>query len=104
MKNVMSIAAGLAVGYFLYQYLKSNSAGKTAGRLQRSAADKKLAGVCGGIAAFLGVDSTIVRLAWALLACGWGTGVLAYIICAVIMPEEGAEAGEPVKECVPQEK
>ena len=43
-----------------------------------------------GIAAFVGdgVDPTVIRLVWALLICGWGTGLLAYIICAVILPEE----------------
>lgn len=88
MKTVMSIAAGLAVGYFLYQYITSSSKGTTHGRLHKSSTDKKIAGVCGGIAEFLGVDPTIVRLAWALLAFGWGAGVLAYIICALVMPEE----------------
>ena len=90
MKNLMSVAAGLAIGYFCYQYLTSSARGKTNGRLHKSAKDKKLAGVCGGIAEFLGVDPTIIRLAWAVLACGWGTGVLAYIICAFVLPEGDA--------------
>ena len=88
MKSIMSIAAGLAIGYFIWQYISSNSQGKTNGRLHKSTGDKKIAGVCGGIAEYLGVDSTIVRLAWALLICGWGTGLMAYIICAFVLPEE----------------
>ena len=87
MKTVMYVLAGLAIGYFAYQYFASNSKGKITGRLHKSTKDKKLAGVCGGIAEYLGVDPTIIRLAWALLAFGWGTGVLAYIVCAFVLPE-----------------
>lgn len=88
MKTVLSILAGLAIGYFAYQFIVSNSRGKISGRLHKSARDKKIAGVCGGLAEYLGVDPTIIRLAWALLALGWGTGVLAYIVCAFVLPEE----------------
>lgn len=49
--------------------------------------DKKIAGVCGGIAEYFGWDPTIVRLAWAILAFCAGTGFVAYIIAAIIMPE-----------------
>ena len=88
MTTFMSIAAGLAVGYFLYQYFTSSNRGTTQGRIHKSAKDKKICGVCGGIAEWLGVDPTIVRLAWAVLAFGWGTGILIYFICALILPEE----------------
>ena len=88
MIKLMSIAAGLAVGYFLYQYFTSNSKGTVHGRLHKSSHDKKISGVCGGIAEWLGVDPTIVRLAWAVLCCGWGTGVVLYFICAFVLPEE----------------
>lgn len=49
--------------------------------------DRKLCGVCGGIAEYLNVDPTIVRLIWLLLVLFGGTGILAYFIAAVIMPE-----------------
>jgi len=88
MSRMMSIAAGLAIGYFLYQYFTSSSKGMTRGRIHRSARDKKLSGVCGGIAEWLGVDPTIIRIAWAVLACSWGTGVLLYLICSFVLPEE----------------
>ena len=58
-----------------------------------------IAGVCNGLAAYLGVDVTIVRVAFALLAAIWGTGVLIYIALAFIMPsartpaEKAAAAG-----------
>lgn len=55
-------------------------------RLYKSMTDKKIAGVCGGIAEYLNVDSTIVRLICIALVFGWGTGLLAYIVAALIMP------------------
>ena len=89
MKTVMSIAAGLAVGYFLYQFFVKNGGSiKTSGKLHKSSKDKKLAGVCGGIAEYLNTDPTIVRLVFALLFLGWGSGLLVYILLAIILPEE----------------
>lgn len=55
-------------------------------RLYKSIKDKKIAGVCGGIAEYLNVDSTIVRLICIVLVFGWGAGLLAYIVAALIMP------------------
>ena len=95
MKTIMTIAAGVALGYFAYQYFVSHSKGKISGRLHKSTRDKKVAGVCGGLAEYLGIDPTIIRLAWALLIFGWGTGLLAYIIAAFILPEgDPADAEE----------
>lgn len=48
--------------------------------------DKKIAGVCGGIAEYMNIDSTIVRLVAILLVFGWGAGLLAYIVAALVMP------------------
>lgn len=59
-------------------------------KLYRSSTNKVICGVCGGIGEYFGVDPTIVRLVWALLACS-GTGLLAYIIAAVVMPQEPNE-------------
>lgn len=47
-----------------------------------------LFGVCGGIAEYFNVDPTIVRLLWVLFILAGGTGILAYIIAAVIVPEK----------------
>ena len=88
MKTMMTVAAGLAIGYFAWQYLAGSRKGTTSGKIHKSARDKKLAGVCGGIAEWLGVDPTIIRLAWVVLLLGWGSGLLAYIVCALILPEE----------------
>lgn len=57
-------------------------------RLYRSRGDRRLAGVCAGIADYLGVDATLVRIAWVLLAIAGGPGVLLYIVLAAIVPEE----------------
>ena len=56
-------------------------------KLYKSQIDKKICGVCGGIAEYLGVDSTIVRLAWVLLSACFGSGIIAYIIAALVMPD-----------------
>ena len=88
MKTVMTIAVGVAIGYFIYQYFVSNGKGSLNGRIHKSSRDKKICGVCGGIAEWLGVDPTIILIAWALLAFGWGTGILLYFICAFVLPEE----------------
>ena len=39
------------------------------------------------LAQYFGVDSTIIRLVFALLVVGWGTGILAYIVAALVLPE-----------------
>ena len=56
-------------------------------KLYRSKKDKKISGVCAGIAEFFGIDATIVRLIWAVAVVFCGTGILLYIIAALIMPE-----------------
>ena len=57
-------------------------------RLYRSVRDKKLAGVCGGIAEYFKMDPTIVRLLWVILSFTFGSGILAYIICALVIPSD----------------
>ena len=56
-------------------------------RLYKSTTNKVLCGVCGGIGEYLDVDPTIIRLLCLLLVCGWGSGLLVYLIAAVIIPE-----------------
>ncbi len=57
-------------------------------KLYRTRYDRKLLGVCGGIARYLGVDPTLVRVLVVLLALGGGVGLLTYLIVALIIPEE----------------
>jgi len=56
-------------------------------KLYKSNTDKKLAGVCGGIAEYFNIDSTLVRLGWVVFSLLGGSGLLAYIIAAIIMPD-----------------
>ena len=58
-------------------------------RLTRSISDKKLAGVCGGLADYFGVDATPIRLLWVILSilCGAGVvGLIAYVVAWIIIP------------------
>jgi phage shock protein C len=56
-------------------------------KLYRSTNDKMIAGVCGGLGQYLGLDSTIVRLIFVLLALAGGPGLLAYLILWLVVPE-----------------
>ena len=57
-------------------------------KLYKSDTDKKLCGVCGGIAEYFDIDSTLIRLAWVLLTLFVGCGIIAYIITAIVMPKK----------------
>lgn len=57
-------------------------------KLVKSRTNKMLTGVCGGIGELLGIDPTIIRLIWAALSLAVGTGIILYIIAAVIIPED----------------
>ncbi len=62
-------------------------------RLTRSTVDRKVAGVCGGLAEYMHADSTVVRLVWAILTVVPGAivfGVVAYLVAWFIMPESHA--------------
>ena len=55
-------------------------------QLMRSGRDKKIAGVCAGVAHYFDMDPTIVRVIWGVLAFGYGAGIVAYIILWIIAP------------------
>lgn len=57
-------------------------------RLYKSDKDKKVCGVCGGIANYFDVDPTVIRLARVIFTLAGGSGLIAYIIAAIIMPED----------------
>jgi phage shock protein C len=57
-------------------------------RLYRSRSDRMLFGVAGGMADWLGLDPSLVRLVWALLILAGGVGLLLYIVAAIVIPEE----------------
>ena len=60
-------------------------------RLYRSRKDRMICGVCGGIAKYFNIDPTLVRLAFVLISMGAGSGVLAYIVAAIIIPDDPEE-------------
>ena len=60
-------------------------------KLTKSENQKMIAGVCGGIAEYLNVDVTIVRLIAAVLVLACGSGLLAYIVAAIVMPNAGKQ-------------
>lgn len=57
-------------------------------KLYRDTANQQIGGVCSGFAKYFNIDATIIRLIWAILILCAGTGLLAYIICAIIIPPE----------------
>ncbi|HUR60928.1 MAG TPA: PspC domain-containing protein [Candidatus Thermoplasmatota archaeon] len=58
-------------------------------RFFRSKSDRKLAGVCGGLAAYLNMDPTLVRILWVVLTiASFGVGVLAYLVFWMAAPEQ----------------
>ncbi|MBI3522103.1 MAG: PspC domain-containing protein [Chloroflexi bacterium] len=61
----------------------------SATRLERSVDNRMVAGVCGGIAEYLQIDATIVRVFFVLLTIFGGVGLLAYIVLLVVMPLPG---------------
>ena len=70
-----------------------NEEERTMRKLCKSNTNKKICGVCGGIAEYLNADPTLIRLAFLLVCALGGSGVMAYIIAALVMPE-AREAAE----------
>ncbi len=57
-------------------------------KLYRSRTDRKLAGVCGGLAQFFGVDATLIRVAFVVLAVLGGSGLIIYLAMWILVPVE----------------
>ncbi len=107
--GVLSVVPGVIIGgllaYVVAWILLPAEAGAASAparaavrRLQRSATDRKIAGVCGGLAEYFGVDSTLVRIAAVVLAIYPGAvicGVLAYLLAWFVMPSAAPERLEP---------
>ena len=60
-------------------------------KLYKSQGDRKLCGVCGGLGEFFGIDASLIRLAWIVFSLLGGSGVLGYIIAAIVIPDEPLE-------------
>ena len=56
-------------------------------KLYRSTQNKMIAGVCSGLAEYINIDPTIIRVIWALVGLS-GAGLIAYLVCALIIPEK----------------
>jgi phage shock protein C len=65
-------------------------------RLMRPRANRKIAGVCAGVAEYFDLDVTVVRLVWLVTSVMTGIGFLSYPIAWVVMPEERLMLSEPV--------
>ena len=59
-------------------------------KLYRNSQNKMIAGVCSGLAEYINIDPTIIRVIWALVGLS-GAGLVAYLICALIIPEKPAD-------------
>jgi len=55
-------------------------------KLYKSNSNKMISGVCGGIAEYINLDPTIVRLLWVAFCFMGGAGIIAYIIAAIVIP------------------
>ncbi len=68
------------------------------GKLYRSRTNVMVGGVCGGLGQYLGIDPTLVRLFFVLLALGNGAGILIYLILWIVLPVEGQPEGTTFEE------
>jgi phage shock protein PspC (stress-responsive transcriptional regulator) len=66
----------------------------------RSQSNRVFAGVCGGVATYLGVDAIFVRLAFLLLTFASGIGILLYLILMILMPSENNGSDQPSSEVI----
>jgi phage shock protein PspC (stress-responsive transcriptional regulator) len=72
-------------------------------RLYRRREGRVVAGVCAGLAAYFGIDVTLVRLAFAVATIVWGLGVLIYLLAWAVIPEEG-EGASIVENVIKQQR
>ena len=66
-----------------YHYCRGDNMEK---KLYKSNSNKMIAGVCGGLAEYFNTDASIIRILWALSVLLMGTGILVYIVCAIVIP------------------
>ncbi len=57
-------------------------------KLTKSSSNRMICGVCAGVGEYLNIDPTVIRLLWVIFCIAGGAGVIAYIIAAIIMPEQ----------------
>lgn len=57
-------------------------------RLYKDKSQAKIDGVCAGLSEYLDIDVTLIRIIWGVLAFGYGTGILLYLVCAFVLPDK----------------
>jgi len=72
-------------------------------RLYRSRNDRMISGVAGGLAEYLNIDATIVRLLFVFFALAGGPGLLVYIVMLLVVPEEPLDTPDSVVEVESEE-
>ncbi|MCL4266303.1 MAG: PspC domain-containing protein [Anaerolineae bacterium] len=72
-------------------------------KLYRSQSDRMLAGVCGGLGVYIGMDPTIIRIIFVLLVLFGGGGGLLYLLLWIFIPQEPAGTDTPAKNATPDE-
>lgn len=92
-RDLVPIGLMLVGAYILFTFARAaaTQTGPNGKNLARSRLDRKLAGVCGGIAEYFGVDSTLVRIIWVAGAFFYGSAILLYIIMVLAIPERAME-------------
>lgn len=78
----------IVMSFVLPQQPEGYTTVNTAKKLAKSKGNKKIAGVCGGLAEYFGIDATIVRLIFALSFLFIGFGLTIYIVCLALMPSD----------------
>lgn len=77
-----------AAAWFLVPRSDAASEPRAASRLHLSATDRKVAGVCGGLGEFLDLDPVFIRIAFVVLACVGGIGIVLYAACWLVIPKD----------------
>ena len=72
--------------YLMKPVIFPMEAAMTSKRLYKSRTERMIDGVCGGIAEYLGLDVTLIRIVWVLLTLFGGTGIVLYIVAMIVMP------------------
>jgi len=73
-------------------------------RLYRRREGRVVAGVCAGLAAYFGIDPTLVRLAFAVVTVFGGIGILVYLVAWIVIPEEGGDGSSIAESFVSKQR
>ena len=88
---IPALIAYVVMSFVFPQQPEGYTTTEPAKKLMKSSDNKKIAGVCAGLAKYFGMDATIVRLIFALSLLVFGFGLTIYIVCLVLMPSEAQQ-------------